>query len=256
LKKRQQGPRHFIIPDTQIREETPTDHLLWAARYAADKRPDVLVQPGDWHDMASLSHWDAGKKASYGRTYKGCVNAGNKGLDLFEAELRKHAPRSYKPRKAHNRGNHENRVWLADQNDPKASYSFDDFNWKKHGWEVYEFLDVAIIDQIAYTHYCCLNEDGNVTQSKNGAPNAKAQVRRMGMSTVCGHKQGLDIGFKYTRNKTLLGIIAGSFYLHDEGYLTPQGVNYWKGVVMLNDVRDGFAEPMPVSLDYLRRRYG
>ena len=256
-KRRPQGPRHFVMPDTQLKEGVPTDHIIWAARYVADKLPDVLIQPGDWHDMAALSHWDAGKKSSQGRTYRGDIVAGNEGLDLFESEVKKHAPRSYKPKKKHGRGNHENRIYLADQADPKAGYSFNDFNWKKHGWEVHEFLDPFVVDGITYVHYCPLNDQGQVTNGRNGAPSAAAQARRMMTSTVCGHKQGLDIAFKYTPSRTVVSVIAGSFYQHEEAYLTGMGKNYWRGVVVLNDVRDGgMCEPMPVSLDYLRRRYG
>ena len=51
------------------------------------------------------------------------------------------------------------------------------------------------------------------------------------------------------------GLIAGSFYLHDESYLTPQGHNYWKGIVVKHDVRKGEYSPMFVDLPYLERRY-
>ena len=256
VKKRAQGPRHLVIPDTQIREDVPTEHIAWAARYAADKRPDSIIQIGDWGDYTSLNKYDAGKKSSHGRTYKSDVEADNKARKLFETELHRHAPRSYKPKKKHGRGNHEQRIWTALEEDPKADYSFDHIDWKKYGWEVHEFLDPFVVDGITYIHYCCLNDQGQVTQSKNGAPSAAAQARRMMTSTVCGHKQGLDIAFRYSPGRTVLSVIAGSFYQHEERYLTGQGTNYWRGVVVLNDVRDGWAEPMPVSLDYLRRRYG
>ena len=50
------------------------------------------------------------------------------------------------------------------------------------------------------------------------------------------------------------GIVAGSAYLHDEEY---KGVAnaHWRGVVVLNEVRDGQFCEMPLTLDYLCRRY-
>lgn len=256
VKKRKQGPRHFIIPDTQVKEGVPTDHIAWAARYAADKLPERIICLGDWFDMPSKSKYDAGKKSAQGRTYKGDIVSGNAALALFMKELRKYAPRSYDPTLDEVDGNHDQRIWIASEEDPTGDYDLDHRDWKRHGWRVHEFLTPCVIDGITYIHYCCLNDQGQVTQSKNGAPNAAAQARRMMTSTVCGHKQGLDISFRYSPDRTVLSIIAGSFYQHEERYLTGQGTNYWRGVVVLNDVRDGWAEPMPVSLDYLRRRYG
>ena len=34
---------HFIIPDTQIKDGVPLDHLTWAGKYIAEKKPDVVV---------------------------------------------------------------------------------------------------------------------------------------------------------------------------------------------------------------------
>ena len=44
-------------------------------------------------------------------------------------------------------------------------------------------------------------------------------------------------------------------YQHDESNKGPQGNAHWRGIVVLNDVEDGSFDPMPVSLDYLCRRY-
>jgi len=51
------------------------------------------------------------------------------------------------------------------------------------------------------------------------------------------------------------GIQAGSFYDHEEAYLTPQGTVYWRGILLLTEVRDGSFNLVEVSLDYLRRRF-
>lgn len=54
--------KHLIIPDTQVKPNSPTEHLRWAGMYAAEKKPDVIVHIGDHFDMPSLSTWDVGKK--------------------------------------------------------------------------------------------------------------------------------------------------------------------------------------------------
>ena len=53
------------------------------------------------------------------------------------------------------------------------------------------------------------------------------------------------------------GLVAGSFYLHNEEYRDVQSNGEWRGVVVLNEVRgDGSYDIMPLSMDYLQRRYG
>jgi hypothetical protein len=46
--------RIFVVPDTQVKPDAPIDHLLWAGRYAVDRKPDVVVFIGDHWDMPSL----------------------------------------------------------------------------------------------------------------------------------------------------------------------------------------------------------
>jgi hypothetical protein len=47
--------------------------------------------------------------------------------------------------------------------------------------------------------------------------------------------------------------VAGSCYLHREEYRGNQGQEHWRGVVVLNEVRDGDYCIMPLTLDYLCR---
>ena len=59
-----------VIPDTQVKKGVPIDHLLYAGKYIAEKKPDVIVHIGDHWDMPSLSSYDKGKKSFEGRRYK------------------------------------------------------------------------------------------------------------------------------------------------------------------------------------------
>lgn len=260
IKRREVGPRHIFIPDTQIRPDVPIDHLAWLGRYVAEKRPSVLVIAGDWYDMKSLSSYDDGKLSSHGQSYAADIEAGDAGLRLFENELKKHAPRGYKPRKVVTLGNHENRIARTVEANPKleGKLSMHDLSFAEHGWTVYPFLKPVEIDRVTYMHYCPLNAQGRVSASQYGAPSALAQARRMMRSTVCGHKQGLDTATIHTPGRTVRSVIAGSFYQHQEAYLTPCGETYWRGILVFNDVRPdtGEFDICEVSMDYLERRYG
>ena len=53
--------RLLFIPDPQVREGVPTDHLLAVGRYIVAHRPDVIVVAGDWWDMPSCSMFNTKK---------------------------------------------------------------------------------------------------------------------------------------------------------------------------------------------------
>ena len=44
----------IVIPDTQVKEGVPLDHLTGLGNYIVDKRPDCVVHLGDHFDMPSL----------------------------------------------------------------------------------------------------------------------------------------------------------------------------------------------------------
>ena len=60
----------MIIPDTQVKRGVDLSYLEWIGKYIVDKKPDVIVQIGDFADMPSLSSYDVGKKSFEGRRYK------------------------------------------------------------------------------------------------------------------------------------------------------------------------------------------
>jgi len=119
-------------------------------------------------------------------------------------------------------------------------------------WEVIDFLKPIVIDGVLYAHYLA-----NPMSGKPYSGTALNQLHKVQHSFCVGHKQTLDHATYFTPlGKQTTGIIAGAFYQHDEDYKGYQGNAHWRGVVMLHDVHEGSFDPMFISLDYLRRRYG
>lgn len=85
--------RHFVLPDVQAKEGVPLDHLVWAGKYIAEKRPDVVICIGDFADMPSLSSYDAGKKSFEGRRYKKDIKAAKEAMELFCSQFDGYQPR-------------------------------------------------------------------------------------------------------------------------------------------------------------------
>lgn len=242
--------RHIVIPDCQVKEGVPLDHLTWAGKYIADKQPDVVINIGDFADMPSLSSYDKGKRGYEGRRYKKDVEAARKGMELLGKCFSK-APR-WKPRLILTLGNHEARIERSTEVDPylEGAISIDDLRYKESGWQVSPFLEAVEVDGVFYNHYFTTGLMDRPCSS------ARVMVANYGASCVAGHKQGRDVA--YARKgpiRSITGIIAGSFYQHDEAYMSPLGNNHWRGIVVLNEVQDGRFDEMWVSLEYLKRKF-
>ena len=252
--------RILVIPDTQVKPDVPTDHLLWAGRYAVEKKPDVIVHIGDHFDMPSLSSYDKGKKSFEGRRYVKDIDAGKAAMALFMApileeqeRLRRNKEKIWKPRLVFTLGNHENRVNRAIESDAmlEGLISYDDFALEQWGFEVYDFLETVVIEGVVFSHYFA---SGPMLRP---ITSARALLTKKHMSCIMGHVQDRDIAFaRRADGKSMTAIFAGIFYQHDEDYLGNQGNNSWRGVWMLNDVKEGSFDEMPVSLEYLRSKYG
>jgi predicted MPP superfamily phosphohydrolase len=252
--------RHLIIPDTQCKPGHSFEHLEWAGKYAAKTKPDVIVHLGDHWDMPSLSVYDIGKKSFEGRTYNDDIQAGNKAMDIFmkpiieeQRRQRDNKKKVWKPKKVFLIGNHEQRIDRAIESDRKLEglIGYNDFNLKKYNWEVHDFLDVAVINGIAYSHY--------FTSGVMGRPvsNPSLLLQKKHMSCIMGHVQDRAIAFsKKADGSRITGLFAGIFYQHDEEYLNPQTNGSWSGIWMFNEVDNGSFDEMPVSLTYLRKQYG
>jgi len=256
---------HLVIPDCQVRPDVDTSHLRRIGEYIVDKKPDVVVCLGDFADMPSLSSYDKGKRCFEGRRYHKDIEAVHEGmrelldpLNNYNKACRKQKIKQYSPRRVMLLGNHENRIDRAIETDAilENTIGTRDLMYEFNGWEVHPFLEVVEIDGVKYSHFFPRSPSGRVMQNKRGAPSAHAQVRREMASCTSGHLQGLDFSIYQTGSKRYYGLIAGSCYLHDEEYLTPQGTHYWRGVIYKHEVQNGEYDAMFVSLDYLKRRYG
>lgn len=246
---KRQTRTHIVIPDTQIAPGVPTVHLGWIGQYILDEYAGAdlaVIHLGDHWTMDSLNSYDKGKGKMEGRRYVKDVDAGNDAFhelsDPFaDLEVERHFLF----------GNHEERiVRAADQSvEYDGLVTLDDLDTA--GWERHGFLVPVNIDGVVYSHYLYNTMTGRAL----GGSNLETRLKTVGHSFTMGHQQGL----KWARVDTLqgphIGLAAGSCYIHDEDYLGPQGVNYWRGIIVCHQVERGQYDPMFVSLDYLCRRY-
>jgi hypothetical protein len=249
----------LVIPDTQVKDGVPLEHLEWAGNYAAVKKPDVIVHIGDYADMESLGLYDVGKKQFEGRRYRKDIDAAIQGMDMFmgpinaeQERLRKNKEKLWKPRRIITLGNHEDRINRAVESDPKLEgvLSLKDLKYEEYGWEVVPYLEPIVVDGVAFCHFFTSGILGKPVTS------AQALLNKKHMSCVMGHVQGRQIAYGTRADgKQMTGLFVGGFYQHDENYLKWQGNKHWRGIWMLHEVNDGSFDEMPISLAFLKRKY-
>lgn len=251
--------KHLVLPDCQIRPGDDLTFLTNIGKYLVEKKPEKIICLGDFSDLPSLSSYDIGKKSFEGRRYKADVEATHRAMEALLAPLKaynqnaaKNHKERYYPELILTLGNHENRINRAVNDDPKleGTIGIGDLHYEEYGWNVIPFLDVVVIDGVAYSHYFVTGLAGRP------AATASAQLNKKHMSCIAGHQQGLMVA---TANRAdgarITSIISGSCYEHNEDYMSSQGNKHWRGFLVLHDVHDGEFDLMSVSLDYLRKKY-
>lgn len=252
---------HIVIPDTQVKPGVPIDHLAWLGYWLADRysaRQNLtlrIIMIGDWYDMQSLSSYDKGKRQMEGRRVRADLQAGRDAWELLDDTMRNSGDGDWSGVDLDLRyllGNHEWRVQRAIDLDAQLDglISMDDL-WAPEGWQRHGFLEIVELDGVAYSHYFANRMTGRPLSGQS----MDARIKTVGRSFTMGHQQGLWMGRRELVTSAHLGLVAGSFYLHDEDYLGPQGNRHWRGFVACHNVEDGEYDPMPVSLNYLCRRY-
>lgn len=243
--------RHFIIPDSQVKDGVPLHHFVWLGRAIAEYKPDRIIHLGDHWDCESISS-HANQRELENKRLLHDIEAGNLALSILEEAMEGFVPKS----KHILRGNHEDRLMRYVNTNPvlEGLVSYDMFDDKKHGFTPVEYVNsvpgMIELDGVSYAHYFA-----NCNTGRAIGGNASYKLSQIGSSFVQGHVQGYDIGSRqYATGRTIRGIVAGSCYLHDEGYKGLANA-HWRGAVVLNEVDDGGFSEMPLTLDYLCKKY-
>ena len=245
--------RHFIIADTQTRPGVPIDHMDWIGQAIVDYRPDSIIHLGDHWDMPSLSTWAGpGSLEREGARYTADIDAGNAALSRLHDAMGNFKPK----RKIILRGNHCHRIQRAVAADPKlrGALSYDHFNDRELGWTPVDYVGstpgIIDIEGVSFAHYFA-----NPMTSKPIGGTAAYKLAAIGTPYVQGHVQGYDIGTRqYATGRVIRGIVAGSCYMVDEQYRGSANTHF-RGIVVLNEVKNGLFSEMPLTLEYLASKY-
>lgn len=250
-KRNEIGRRHFIIPDRQAKPGVPLEHNRWVGQAIAEYQPDVVIDIGDNADFPSIStHSAAGSLDKEGQRLFRDIEAANRAEELLAEGMGKFRAK----RQIRLIGNHEARLNRYISANPVLEGLVGLHLLNNKGWEIVPYLNgspqAIDVDGVKYAHYFA-----NPMTGKPIAGTIQNRLSKIGHSFVQGHQQGLQQGNQqYATGDIRHGIVAGSCYLHDEEY-KGMANSHWRGVVVLNEVRNGQFCEMPLTLDYLCRKY-
>jgi hypothetical protein len=257
---------HLIIPDAHAKPGVDNRRFDWLGKFALDLKPDTIIDMGDWEDMPSLSSYDYGKRCYEGRRYNLDLEAAWDARERFNAPInrfnedrkRNHKPQ-YRPSMYALGGNHfEGRIERATQLTPmlEGTIGVADGRYEEFGWDYIPFKTPVKIDGVNYCHFFT---SGVMGKPIGGEMPALSLVRKQLATCVQGHSHVLDFAHRTnTEGRRVWGVHAGCYLDPDqwEGYAGEANKIWWRGVVVLRNVKDGDFDIETISIQELQKRYG
>lgn len=239
----------LIIGDSHSKPTVSNRRFEWLGNYIGDKKPDVVVDMGDWADMPSLSSYDDGKASFEGRRYNADVEAArdarekcNKGIERANRVLRDGHRAKYKPEKVALGGNHdEGRITRVLENDPKliGTLSHWDLGYDDYGWDYIPYRNYYNKEGLTFSHFF---SSGVMGRPIGGEMPALSLLRKQFTSCVSAHSHLFDIAHRTRPDGTRIWGVVGGCYLDPdqyEDYAGPANLLWWRGLILLKGVENG-----------------
>lgn len=254
------GKTHLVIPDAHATPGEDLRRFEWLGKLILEVQPDVIVDIGDWWDMASLCSYDKGTKSFEGRRYKADIEAGHRADQLafgpiveYNKEMSKQKRKKYNPVIIRTRGNHEHRIGKAveRQAELEGVIGFEDLNPRLDlDFRVFPFLQPVTVDGITYCHYFVSGVMGRPVSS------ASAMLAKQHVSCTAGHLHLKDSSEGRTaQGKRIRSLICGSFHDpdHVSHYANEQSAGlWWDGLILKYNVENGDYDSLEISVNNLQ----
>jgi len=237
------------------------ERYSWLSKFLYDLKPEYVVDLGDGADMRSLNSFDTRKpEAIVSQNYEADINHYNDAQERTRWEFVKNKRK--RPAFYGFEGNHENRIKTAISHDPrlegsKYGISFGHLNTNKWFDEYHEYENgsakIHDYDGVDFAHFVTA---GNFGRPLSGVHHAYGLVQARYKSCVVGHTHKRDVYFKDgVAGKAAIGVVAGCFKGAEESWAGQSNSSWWKGLVVLHNIEDGYFEPQFIDLSTLRSNY-
>jgi hypothetical protein len=250
-----------VFSCAHVTPEVPNDRFTWLGKFLYDLKPDMVIDLGDGADMKSLNSYDTRyPQAIVAQSYEKDIESYNDAQERLRWQFRNHKKK--RPYWVGLEGNHENRIKKAITNDPrlegqKYGVSFGHLQTKEWFNEYHEYHNsapsIADYDGVSYAHYF---SSGNYGTAVSGTHHAYTLLQNRNSSSTCGHSHKRSLYFKDgSYPNPIIGLVAGCYKGGEEVWAGQANNDWWKGVVIKREVRNGYYEPEFVSLKTLEKEY-
>ena len=244
---------HLIIPDSHAHPDHHNKRYEWLGHLITEVKPDVVIDMGDWWDMASLSSYDKGTKGFEGRRYKKDIEAGLDAQDKMMSIIKKQKKKL--PRFIRTLGNHEDRITRAVERDPvlEGTIGTADLLSKEYGWEEFPYLTPVEVDGVTYQHYFT---SGIMGRPISGERHAQTLILKQLSSCTQGHSHLFDYCVRTdVAGRKIHGCVVGVYQDYWADFAGPANRMWNAGVVIKRDVYRGEYDLEHVSLKRLKKLY-
>lgn len=242
--------------------KTSNERAEWLGKLLYDVRPDYVVDIGDTADLASLSSHDTRSPVAMNMTnYERDIDHYNDFQEKVRWKFKKNKVK--RPTFYGMEGNHEHRIKRALSNDPRLTgkrfgVSFEHLQTNKWYDEYHEYHNsapaISTYDGVTYAHYL---GSGNYGTAMSGEHHAYNLIKKRHGSVTVGHSHKRNIYFKDDAYPNpSIGLVAGCFKGAEESWAGQANGDWWKGVVIKRNLKDGWYDPTFISMEVLKAEYG
>jgi predicted phosphodiesterase len=258
-KKKLNNSTILVIPDSHVRADDNFERFIALDKLIIERKPDYIVQLGDFLGLSCLSGWDKNNKLKMeGARYKSEIESGNKAIDLMFASTMR--SKTYNPTIVWCFGNHD-QTWVErylEQNPTLAGHIDiqEDLKLKQRGiTNIVPYKKYYEINGILFTH-APQNAANTPVGGKFAAQKAGDLVSK---SLVYGHTHSAQLYScqRHGDDKLINIYVAGAFFEPDniEQYAEGGTMPHWFGISILNNYEEGQFDVEQISLDRLKAKY-
>ncbi len=240
--------RHLIIPDSHASPDHNNDRFIWLGKFIKDIKPDVVIDIGDSADMPSLCSYDKGKKGYDSRRYLDDVDAYKDAMEKLWHPFKKGRGL---PKRIKVRGNHEDRINRSTEFSGVMAdtYGIQDLEEDRFNDIVSNYMFAVEQDGIFYNHVC----PSPIMSKPLGSVNlARAIIKQEHHSYTVGHTHTRD----FHEERGLQACVVGCYFDSHHDFAGPANSNYWRGILVKEEVSNGRYEPQWYSIARLKEEYG
>jgi hypothetical protein len=252
---------YLVVPDQHAHPDHNNDRADYLGKFIKDLKPHVVVNIGDAADLASLSTFDKGKHSFHARNYEKDIDAHLDFQERMWAPIRK--SKRKQPYRIILEGNHEHRIKRAleasgEMAGDRFGLSFRNLDFDSYYHEVIEYNGstpgIRTMDGIDFAHFFI---SGVMGRPIGGIHHAASLVTKNFTSSVCGHSHTADFSVRTTQTgKKLFGLVSGVYQDYNSDWAGHINDLWWRGLVVLRDVDDGYFDPEFIGLKALEKEYG